>query len=460
MNFKSFRNFCLSCTLILRDFFFRTWFEARNVVLSILHQFFHHLNSYTLVIFFSKYMPKSEPISFRELANKNYEFGDGYQSAIPLLVMAHELDEAIRIKGIEGVIGKPLRVFDAGWVANIGHTSLLAQFPKMEKCGLASPSLKILPFTFSPNQTYLDLLSDYFTFIRLSNRTYSSYKPFLDRVSEKMGSIRVNGAVLEEYAAFNTIEASYRARFGLNSSIFGKTSVNVPEKQLFELDARNLLSSKFVGIHVRDSVTPTTRSAGNCDISTYVEAIELLVDSGIKVVIQGNSKMKKLPEELQSHPMIWDYAHFPEKHPSLDMYFMANAYFLVGTGSGPITIGNDFGVKTLYTNLPCIGYHYDLRGYSLPHLIIDKRKNELQSYSIMEKDSLAWSIREETHTSKRQRNSSAEIKEAVMDMLEECKEDSLNHWYENRFKQFFCGERPAMTVAPSFYSKYAEVFSN
>jgi putative glycosyltransferase (TIGR04372 family) len=316
-----------------------------------------------------------------------------------------------------------------------------------------------VPYTFSPNKSYLQLLSTYFTFIELDKHAWTDFQPMIDKISEKMGALSVLGETLDEYEAFNQIEKHFRKKFGVSASLFNKKSIEIPDEQLDILASHKILGSKFVGFHVRDSVTPLSRSAGNCDITTYIEAIRLLLDQDIRVVIQGNMGMKLLPDSLRNHPLIWDYAHDANKHSSLDMYFFSHAFFLVGSASGPITIGNDFGVPTLYTNLPCLGYHYDLRGYSLPHLIIDKKSGFELPYSEILKSPLAWSIREETNQHIRRRNSAQEIKDAVQDMLNDSVSIELNLWHGLRQSQHFGGAAPAMTIAPSFYSAHQELLN-
>ena len=91
----------------------------------------------------------------------------------------------------------------------------------------------------------------------------------------------------------------------------------------------------------------TYHSYRDSDISTYIEAMEWLADSGVWVFRMG--KIMNVPISSK-HPKIIDYAFCPEKSDLLDIWLFANCDLCISTGSGPDAISDSYGRPMLLLN--------------------------------------------------------------------------------------------------------------
>lgn len=112
------------------------------------------------------------------------------------------------------------------------------------------------------------------------------------------------------------------------------------------------LSDWFVCLHVRES---TTYGDGDCRmtvwrnarIEDYYEAVKLITKSGGWVVRIGNPNLTWMPKMEK----VIDLAHHPLNNDILNLYFMSQCRFFLGSCSGPIS-PPIFGKPAILTNYP------------------------------------------------------------------------------------------------------------
>jgi len=107
-------------------------------------------------------------------------------------------------------------------------------------------------------------------------------------------------------------------------------------------------SDKFVVLHVRHGPIGKNglRAARNCAIDNYLCAIKYLVSQGLKVVRIGDRWMPPLP----AINGVLDLAHSPLREFRDDDYFLRYCLFVIGSQSGPATVGCCYGKPLLACN--------------------------------------------------------------------------------------------------------------
>jgi putative glycosyltransferase (TIGR04372 family) len=106
----------------------------------------------------------------------------------------------------------------------------------------------------------------------------------------------------------------------------------------------------FVALHVRegkwDGQSGGLHGILNCDIDTYMLAIEEITRRGGWVVRMGDPGMKRLPPL----PNVIDYCHSDWRSDWLDVFLAARCRFMIGTSSGPVFVPPIYGVPSILTN--------------------------------------------------------------------------------------------------------------
>ena len=137
------------------------------------------------------------------------------------------------------------------------------------------------------------------------------------------------------------------------------------------------LSTKFVCLHVRDSVyasiffkNPRHQLSRNCDVKTFVQACEVLANMGYTVFRTGVIVEEKLISDNQK---VVDYATNGMRTDFLDIHIAQAASFVISTSSGWDNIATIFRRPILKVNLlPVITYeNLSLRCVIAPKILRD-----------------------------------------------------------------------------------------
>lgn len=207
----------------------------------------------------------------------------------------------------------------------------------------------------------------------------------------------------------------------------------------------------------------------NFDLEDFIDAINMLIDKGYKVIRMGTNSSEKFP--LKRDKFI-DYAKSEYRSDLIDFYLCANCYFSITTIYGLDSVARLFKKPTLGIQYPFansdIFNTYDL--ITLPTLV-NKKDNTKVSLNFFLKLMLNESEEFSSTTLKKLNlkylpNSSEEIKEACIEMLEnqEGNKEEINQekFWTNIFdylskkkllKNFDISSKRTM-VCKSFYLKY------
>ena len=111
----------------------------------------------------------------------------------------------------------------------------------------------------------------------------------------------------------------------------------------------------FVCLHAREGgYLPhlSYHSYRDVDVSTYIPAVEAIVERGGWVIRMGDPTMKTLPKMEQ----LIDYAHSEVRSDWMDVFCLATCRFCLGNDSGPNNVSQVFGVPTAPANWAPMGH--------------------------------------------------------------------------------------------------------
>lgn len=449
----------LSSILLTRRMVRKIFEEFNNALTAIVLELLHY-NKQTKLPFYAKNLKllKKNPTFYSELANKSYD-QVGYSVSDKYLCESERIQTTNRNKIVLDQIGEPVSFFDPGFVSAIGHIPLLLTYPKLEMTNKIRKEHKIVIFNRTANIEYLRSLSELFTFMQIDSEVLEDILMSKSIPLRRMGAVQVGREFLNDYRAQNLAEEEYRNKYGADSHLLDSKLINERISELDNKKIRNLQPGNFVTFHIRNTRTPSNRSANNCELRDYLPAVQYLQKKGMQIVFLGNEKMQRISDFVSDTENIWDYAHDPDKDPLIDLYLLSSAAFAVNTASGPFFVSNDFGVPILYTNQVHIGMNFDLRGFVMPHLVFSKKYNRILCYSEMLDTPLAWNSNEELSDFVRIRNRPEDIFFGVQGMLKNFQEGTKNAWLISREEQKFARATPSMTLEPSFYHRHRSCFT-
>lgn len=182
------------------------------------------------------------------------------------------------------------------------------------------------------------------------------------------------------------------------------------------------LTDWFVCLHVREAGFRNELKYNhlrNGTIANYIEGIKAVTDRGGWVVRLGDPSMTALPPMSR----VIDYARSPFKSPLMDIYFMSECRYMIGTNSGPQDVTQMFQKRELLINVTEWLYTWPIRAGDkliLKHVY----SNALGRYLSLEE--LFNSSHESLYyfhagqgTYSLHENTSAEIRDAIIEFLDE-----------------------------------------
>ena len=176
----------------------------------------------------------------------------------------------------------------------------------------------------------------------------------------------------------------------------------------------------FVALHIRENRSDKPGYGRNSDPATYVSSIKEVILQGGMVIRIGDTNCSKL-EPIEGFIDLTRERNRPEW---IDIFVLSQCKFLIGTTSGPLVVPQTFGVPVLATNAPDIGrFAYYPNSLMIPKLVENLDNGKLLSI----KDLLdskaavsdAWIDGDRMLRLRWRDNSSEEIKDGVLEMLEE-----------------------------------------
>jgi putative glycosyltransferase (TIGR04372 family) len=365
----------------------------------------------------------------------------------------------------------PTKVLEQTWAGNIGHLGLLAKLIQAKQLRLMPENNHVLLVSRAANNCYLDYL-DPFPEINVLPR--EMYKKFHDSCflpySERLDMWETNHGYENLYSILNRVEREWQSK---RLPPLLTIESNHKEKGLRVLEDLSIPADAwFVSLHVRSggSGKNNLRDGRNCDIDSYIPAIQAITDAGGYVFRMGDPSMKPLPEL----PQVIDYALSPHKSDWMDVFLWACCRFFIGTNSGPTMIPPTFGVPQLWTNatpfaMCSIPFANSLM---IPKLWYSQSEQRLLSFSEMLDCPAGWCERRTIGDDLVLVDNSAEELEAgVKEMLELTRDGIQDYQYDivkdpsnplqmkldeirEKYKTF--GKLP---VSRTFLNKYADLIN-
>lgn len=273
--------------------------------------------------------------------------GDVHE-AIRLFKYARRLRERLNTPK-EGKL--PYRFLDSMWAAQIGHIANIEHLIKREILLNRDPKKIVLLNSGKPaNQALLDKMSAYITIA-----TSEAELPY---PRDAMLS------VLEDYYICESIDGFTKHWWHASPEIFHAWEIagrqpllTLTDKERADghaalHDAGIPAGAWFATLHIREGGFKRAQgralqeSGLNAECSTYLPAIEAVIERGGCVVRIGDPDMSPLP----AMPGLFDYAHSPLKSAAMDLFLLGGCRFFIGTSSGPAYVPPLFGIPCALTN--------------------------------------------------------------------------------------------------------------
>jgi putative glycosyltransferase (TIGR04372 family) len=122
----------------------------------------------------------------------------------------------------------------------------------------------------------------------------------------------------------------------------------------------------FVTMHARTPAFKNAEAYRDVKIDTFMEAVRLIIAAGGWVVRIGSDKEPSMP----SMKGLIDYTQSSRMSARMDIFLMAGASLFLGSGSGPATIAEAFGVPLVLTNyLPTATLYQSRQTLFIPRLM-------------------------------------------------------------------------------------------
>jgi putative glycosyltransferase (TIGR04372 family) len=274
-----------------------------------------------------------------------------------------DFDAALEIyrrkRGLQRCFGETFGLDDirvaylpADWVRNIGHMALIDAWVKMQHLGWRPCDRLVLlaPRHATANDAYLHCWRQHVTVVT-DPRLVAGISFLAKALGNRVAGMLTLPDGRDRYfcEGVGAVQAAWEAdgrppllELSLNDRDRGREALE-------RLGVRR--GAWFVCLHVR---SPGFHNEGaaphqthrNAAIRSYLPAIRHIVARGGFVVRLGDSTMERLPPV----PGLIDYAHSPEKSPSMDVFLCASCRFFIGVASGLSHLPTTFGVPCALTN--------------------------------------------------------------------------------------------------------------
>lgn len=357
---------------------------------------------------------------FLQAASKAYNEGR-YLDCVGNLTRGAEYNETcIQNAGLSLV---RTRILGHEW-GNIGHISLLDLVAKAKVLGILSDEERIYmtPYNHISNIPYLKHFAKHIKIMPQNTDTYFGFVyPKLQPLIESVSIYKFKSGFTSLYQAWNQVLCDW-SKSSLPPLIALEPEIKAIGEKFLNLIGHS--GKEFICLHVRES---TGGPGNNCDadIKSYLPAIAEIIKRGGLVVRLGKQKMTS----VGNFDGFIDLSNMPERTDELDCYFLSECRFMIGTGSGPLSVPPTFGKPVIYTNCPCIA---TTPGFSdsimLPKLYYSVQKDRYLSISEMMNQPFAYTSQVCNNPSIRIENSTPElIRAASIEMLEKTENLSIQN---------------------------------
>ena len=158
---------------------------------------------------------------------------------------------------------------------------------------------------------------------------------------------------------------------------FSNTEIKLCNKILLKMGINK--NDWFVTVHLRTSNYKGSDNYRDVNINDYIEAFNLIINCGGKIVLMG-SKGDKTLKNFNNNFI--DYANSSNKSPIMDIFLCSNCKFMFGTSSGLSAISYLFQKPIALTNyLPTSTLYLRNTDLFIPRLLKFKKTNKIVPFS-------------------------------------------------------------------------------
>jgi putative glycosyltransferase (TIGR04372 family) len=249
-----------------------------------------------------------------------------------------------------------LRIIHPSWlIGSLGEAvSRLGMIAKLRALGLMRPWRLVLPAPREKivNEPLLDLFAPHVTLVKEGDLLAKFELLAPDLALDTSSLPLVDGRFLYVHDAWRFAERAW-AEAG-RGPLLSLAPERVAAGRARLAEAGLPADAWYATVHVRDSGfhgagegrRRLDLAARDADLSTYLPAVQRVLDRGGRVVRLGGPSAPPLP----AMPGVFDYAHSEVRSPELDVVLIASARLMIGTLSGPAHAASCFGVPTIHTN--------------------------------------------------------------------------------------------------------------
>ena len=264
------------------------------------------------------------------------------------------------------------RLFSSEFFRPIGHQTFIVNLMQAQQIGLISEKRNLITSNLDEFdcKPLIKLIQNSFSLPIITN----SSKNFTYYDYERLGLIELANGELVSPVQMQCILQKTIERKELASPLKLSSELQEAGKTfLSKLPSKDF--SWFITLHIRNS-RGGLRDARNAKLINYKAAIKEIGERGGAVIRIGNAEQIK--EEDINCDNYFDYERLKKSsnvRQDLDLFFLSECKFMIGTGSGPSAVPLLFGTPVLFTNwAPLTEVIGDNRSLWLP-----KHLKELQS---------------------------------------------------------------------------------
>jgi len=172
------------------------------------------------------------------------------------------------------------------------------------------------------------------------------------------------------------IQAAYQRRFGSDPLLRPREDDRHRAREALERCGADP-DSWWITLHVREAHDGRATSR-NSDIEAYLTAVSAVTARGGIVIRIGAPSMKRLPPM----PGVIDDAHSETRSDVMDVVWLSQSRFFLGSNSGPLNVCYAFGVPCVVPNFAPMGHGaYTGRDLFIPKLYVRLRDGKALTFA-------------------------------------------------------------------------------
>lgn len=266
------------------------------------------------------------------------------------LLEARAIQEFSKIKELQ-LNDLKLRFFSEKWFSPIGHSALIDVFIKAQALGIIERKTNLIvgaDHSFA-NSALIDLWQSYVSRIKNLNES-KEFTGLVTQCEEKLQFIeKKDGVVISLYALCTYVQLNWEKEGRRPLLSLSAEKLQDGYQVLEKLGVPK--GAWFCGLHNR-SVGNNSPSARNADLVGYELAIKAITAQGGYVVYLGDDNP---PADWASRFNFVNYSGSRLRSDWMDIFILAEGYFLIGMGSGPGVVPMCFGKPAVLVNWAPMG---------------------------------------------------------------------------------------------------------